>query len=240
LTDIFEEVDESLRQDTALKWWKRALPFLIVAIVAIIATVAALEYFRVQRAAEIDRQAQVYDTAATAIEAENLPAAKTALEQVAQGEGGFAAIANHTLAGIEEEMSNDPAAMARHLEAAAAADGLLGDMGALKLAYAKADTVELAELETVVAPLVEKGGHMGALARELVAAKALAAGNVERARSEYQALSFELEAPEAMKLRVSRTLETLPPRAPAAEAARVPAEQAAAPPSAPPAAPAEQ
>jgi hypothetical protein len=74
-----------------------------------------------------------------------------------------------------------------------------------------------------------------------VAAKALAAGNVERARSEYQALSFELEAPEAMKLRVSRTLETLPPRAPAAEAAPVPAEQAAPPPpSASPAAPAEQ
>ncbi len=102
MTDIFEEVDESLRQDTALKWWKRALPFLIAAVVAVIGAVGAFEFFRAQRAAEIDAQARVYDTAATAIEAENLAAAKTALAQIGQGEGGFAAIANHMLAGVEK------------------------------------------------------------------------------------------------------------------------------------------
>jgi hypothetical protein len=234
VTDIFEEVDESLRQDTALKWWKRALPFLIAGVVAVIGAVAAFEFFRAQRAAEIDAQARVYDTAATAIEAENLAAAKTALAQVGQGDGGFAAIANHMLAGVEKEMTNDPAAIAQQLRAAAEAEGLLGDMGTLKLAYVQADTVGLAELEATVRPLIDKGGHIGSLARELVAAKALAAGEVERARSEYQALSFELEAPESMKVRVSRTLETLPPR-PVAEAAP-PAASTPAPGSAAPAA----
>lgn len=241
MTDIFEEVDESLRQDTALKWWKRALPFVIAAIVAIIGAVAAFEYFRSQRAAEIDRQARVYDTAMTAIDAENLAAARTALAQVGQGDGGFAAIANHTLAGVEKEMTNDPAAIGQHLQGAAEAEGLYGDMGALKLAYAKADTAQLSELETIVRPLIDDGGHIGALARELIAAKALAEGDLERARSEYQALSFELEAPEAMKVRVSRALQTLPPRAVEA-AAPAPAPPAAStlPPSAQPAAPTPQ
>lgn len=241
MTDIFEEVDESLRQDTVLKWWKRALPFLIAAIVLVIGAVAAFEIFRFQRADAIDAQARVYDTAITAIEAENLPAARNAFAQVGQGEGGFAAIANHMLAEVEQEMSDDPAAIAQHLRIAAAADGLYGDLAALKLAYAKADTAELAEIESIVAPLVQKGGQIGSLARELVAAKALSAGDIERARSEYQALSFELEAPEAMKVRVSQTLQTLPPRP--AEAAATPAAQPAAEPPQPsdqPAVPAPQ
>ncbi len=238
MTDIFEEVDESLRQETVVKWWKRALPFVIAAVVAIIATVAGSEFFRAQRAAEIDVQAKVYDTAATALEANTLPAAKAALSQVGEGDGGFAAIANHMLAGVEEEMTDDPAAIARHLQAAAQAEGLLGDMGTLKLAYVKADTADLAELESIVKPLIDQGGHIGALARELVAAKALAAGDIERARTEYQALSFELEAPEAMKLRVSRTLGTLPPKPAAAAPPATPAAAPAQPPTQP--APAQQ
>jgi hypothetical protein len=92
----------------------------------------------------------------------------------------------------------------------------MGDLATLKLAYAKADTAPLTELETTAKPLIDKGGHIGALARELVAAKALASGEVERARTEYQALSLEIDAPSQMKLRVQQVLGTLPAKAAAA------------------------
>ena len=229
MTDIFEEVDESLRQDTVLKWWKRALPFLIAVIVIVIAGVGAYEFFKWQRAQEVDRQAKVFDTAATALEKQDLPAAKTAFAQLAAEEGGFAALANHMLADVEENLTNDPAAIQKHLTAAAEKDeSVMGDLALLKLAYAKADTADLVEIENTVAPLVAKGGYIGALARELVAAKALASGEIERARTEYQSLSFEIEAPQAMKLRVQQALFTFPPKpaapAPAAPASTAPAQ----------------
>lgn len=239
MTDIFEEVDESLRQDTVLKWWKRALPFLIVVGLLVLGGVAAYEFYRWQRAQEIDKQAQVFATGMAALEKTDLPAAKTAFAQLAAQEGGYAALSNHMLAQIEKDLAGEPAAIQSHLSAAAADDkSVLGDLAVIKLAYAKADAADLAEIEKTVAPLIAKGGYVGALARELVAAKALAAGDVERARSEYQALSFEIEAPQAMKVRVQQTLLTFPPKpvgaAPAtAPAAVAPAQTAPAPVAAP-------
>ena len=72
MTDIFEEVDESLRQDTALKWWKRMLPYLIITIVLVIGAVAILEFMKSQREAAIDKDAKVFDTANTALEKNDL------------------------------------------------------------------------------------------------------------------------------------------------------------------------
>jgi hypothetical protein len=237
VTDIFEEVDESLRQDTMLKWWKRLLPYIIIVVVMVIGAVAAFEFVKWQRNQEINKQAQVFDTAMTALEKQDLAAAKTAFAQLATEEGGFPALANHMLAGVEKNLTNDPAAIEKDLAAAAEKDkSVLGDIAQLKLAYAKADTADLAEIEKTVAPLIAKGGYLGALARELVAAKALASGDVERARSEYQSLSFEIEAPQAMKVRVQQTLLTLPAKptaAPAPSSTPAPAAASSAAPSQP-------
>jgi hypothetical protein len=144
------------------------------------------------------------------------------------------------LASIEHDQSKDPKLMEPHLRAAAERnDGLVGDIATLKLAYAVADTAEMAQLEAAVKPLIDKGGYAGALAREVVAAKALATGDVERARAEYTALSFELEAPENLKLRASQALGTLPKAAPAATPAPATSATPAATPPAQPA-PAQQ
>jgi hypothetical protein len=229
VTDIFEEVDESLRQETLLTWWKRLLPYLIVVAVVVIGGVGVYEFLKWQRGQEINRQAKVFDTAMTAMEKQDLPAAKTAFAQLATEKGGFATLANHMLAGVEKNLTNDPAALQAHLGTAAEVDeGVLGDLAVLKLAYAKADTADLAEVEKTVAPLIAKGGHVGALGRELVAAKALASGEIERARTEYQALSFEIEAPQSMKLRVQQTLLTLPAK-PATASAPAPTPASPAP-----------
>ncbi|MDP3738723.1 MAG: tetratricopeptide repeat protein [Hyphomonadaceae bacterium] len=241
MTDIFEEVDESLRQDTAATVWKRIWPWLAGVIVLSVGAVGIYEYTKSERAKAIDQQAQVYDTAVTALQKPDLPAAKTAFSQIAQGEGGYAAIADHMLAGVEKEMGGDKATIEQHLKAATEGDkGLMADLATLKLAYAKADTAPFAELEATVKPLLDKGGHIAALAREVVAAKALASGDVERARTEFQALSLEIDAPEQMKVRVQRILGTLPAKAAAATTpAATPAPTTTTPPAAPAPAPAQ-
>ena len=242
MTDIFEEVNESLRQDKFSDWWKKHRIAVFVVIAVAIGGVGIWELMKAQRAGDIDRQARVFDTATAALEQGDLAGAKAAYAQLSQEKGGFGALANLMLAGVEKDQSNDPKLIEPHLRAAAERDkGLMGDIATLKLAYAMADTAELPQLEAAVKPLVDKGGYAGALAREVVAAKALATGDIERARTEYTALSFELDAPQNLKLRASQALGTLPKAAtpaPASAAPATPAAPAQTPAQSPPAQPA--
>ena len=238
MTDIFEEVNESLRQDKFAGWWKKYRVWVFVVIAVAVGGVGIWELLKYQRASDIDRQAKVYDTATAALQKGDLAGAKASFTQLAPEQGGFGALANLMLASVEKDQSNDPKLMEPHLRAASERDaGLIGDMARLKLAYTMADTADLAQLEAAVKPLVDKGGYAGALAREVVAAKALATGDIERARTEYTALSFELDAPQNVKLRANQALGTLPkaaaPAAPAAPAAETPAAPAETPPAQP-------
>lgn len=238
MTDAFEEVEEGLRRDKATELWNKIFPWLIAAFVLLLAAVGVWEFMKWQRSQEIEKAGAAYATAVAAIDADNLPAAKTALEPVAAGTGGYAALSNHILAAIEAQTTGDPAAAAPYLEKAAAAEGgLMGDLATLKLAYARADTVDLAALTALVQPLVDKGGQASALARELLAAKKLAGGDIEGARRDFQTLQLDLDAPQAMKQRVQQILFALPP-AKAAAATPAPATTPAAPAAPAPAAPA--
>lgn len=241
MTDIFEEVDESLRKDRLGDLWKRYSIWVYALIVLVIAGVGMSEFLKYQRAADIDKDAKVFDTASTALGKNDLPTAKSGFAQLGQQKSGFAVLADHMAAGVEKTLTNDSNAVGQHLTAAAERDkGVMGDLATLKLAYVKADTAKLDELEKIVAPLIKKGGQAGALARELVAAKALAGGDIERARTEYQALAIEIDAPQAMKQRVSQALAALPPKT-AAPAAPAPAAATPAPtPAQSPAKPGQQ
>jgi hypothetical protein len=213
VTDIFEEVDQSLREDTFATWWKR-WQWLIYGLVAVaILGVAGLEIYRGIRAEEINKAAVIYDAGFAAQEKNDLTTARASFAQLETDKTGFKALAGHMLAGVEKELTNDTAAVEAHLSAAAAADkGVMGDLAIIKLAYLKADTGTLAEVEAVLKPLLDRTGQASALARELIGAKALAEGNVERARSEFEALALDLEAPQGVQRRVQQALSTLPAR----------------------------
>jgi hypothetical protein len=89
----------------------------------------------------------------------------------------------------------------------------MGDLALLKLGYLQADTATRAQLEAMMKPLLDRPGQAALLARELIAAKALAEGDVEFARDTFEVLDVDINAPGAMRERVSRALATLPARA---------------------------
>ena len=165
MTDIFEEVDQSLREDTFATWWKR-WQWLIYGLVAVaILGVAGLEIYRGIRAEEINKAAVIYDAGFAAQEKNDLTTARASFAQLETDKTGFKALAGHMLAGVEKELTNDTAAVEAHLSAAAAADkGVMGDLAIIKLAYLKADTGTLAEVEAVLKPLLDRTGQASALA----------------------------------------------------------------------------
>jgi hypothetical protein len=231
VTDAFEEVEESLRQDRMGMLWRTYAPWLAGAAVALILAVAGYQVWRLIGEQNVEKEAKIFSRVMDDIEKKNTTAARAELNKLAADKGGFAALAGHVLAGLDE---NDPKLAAAHLQAAVdQKSGLMSDLALLKLAYVKADTATLPELEALVAPLEKKGGPMAALSKELIAAKAAATGDVERARRDYQALALDLDAPQAMQQRVAQAMNLLPPApaakpaeaaAPAAPAASAPAE----------------
>lgn len=229
MTDIFQEVDQSLREESVASLWKR-WQWVVYGVIAVaILGVGGFEIWRGMREEEINKSAVIYDAGFAARENNDLTAARNSFAQLEADKTGFKALSGHMLAGVEKDLTNDMAAVEAHLASAAAADkGVMGDLALLKLAYAKADTATLAELETTLKPLLDRTGQATALAKELIASKALAEGNVERARSEFEALALDLEAPRGVQARVQQALATLPARkidldAPAAPAPAMPA-----------------
>lgn len=240
MNDVFQEVEQSLREDSLAKAWKRWSPFVYGGVALLIIGVGVLEYMRFQRDSAIGKAAMTYDSGFVALEAGDLPTARARFAELANNDTGFAVLAGHMLAGVERDMTNDPVAIEAHLKAAAAADkGVMGDLAILKLGYLMADKSTRKDLEVALKPLLDKEGQASLLARELVAAKALAEGDVEFARDTFETLSIDINAPQAMRQRVEQALASMPARtvnldapvlatpAPAAAPAETPAQPAA-------------
>ena len=224
MNDVFKEVEESLREETLAQWWKRWSFLIYGAVAAAVIGVGVYEFMRSQRADAINRAAVTYDAGFVALQSGDLATARARFSELSASDTGFAVLAGNMLARVERDLTNDPAAIEAHLKKAAATDkGVLGDLSILKLGYLKADTSTLPELEATLKPLVDKEGQVALLAKELIAAKALAGGDVDRARDIFETLSVDLNAPQAMRQRVTQVLATLPARAVNLDAPAAPA-----------------
>ena len=212
--DFINEVNEGLARDKWTARWKAAQPWVFGGIFAVLAGVGGFEAWKWQRAEAIESEAVKFHTAATALEGGKPAEAIPVLKEMAGGDSGFAVLAGNMLGEAERASGAEPAAIAAAFDTVADEDGVFADLAALKAAYALADTATLADLETRLKPLVEQGGGVGALARELLAAKALDTGDTERARADYQALTLDLDAPQQLQNRARQALLTLP-KAPA-------------------------
>lgn len=250
MPDAFDEVEEALREERALTMWNRTRPYLIGAVLLIVGGVGAWEAYKWQRTRTVETAALQYQSALDALDKQDVPKAKATLEALRLKDGGFSALAGHMEAQVELSSANDPAAAATALlSVAERRKDIQGDIARLKAAYLRADTLELAALEAQVKPLIDKGGTLGALGRELVAAKKFATGDAAGARTLYTELAFDIDAPRGLQTRAQQMLTVIPetpaaaPASPTASAgASAPAPTAptapAATPSAPPATPA--
>ena len=208
--ELIREVDEAVKRESAAATWKRLAPFVYGAIALVIIGVAGVEFWKWQSAKHVEARAVAYADALKAMEDGEADKAREQLAAVGEGDDGFAVLANQMLGGLEVDLGKPDEAAAAFMAASDQSDDVLGDIALLKAAYVKADALDRSELEKMVQPLVSTGGPLGALASELLAAKALADGDVERARREYRALSLDVNAPQQVRIRVQRALQVMP------------------------------
>ena len=197
MSDIFEEVDESIRQDRLEIWWKRYQFFVYGAVALVIGAVAVNEFVIMPRA-EAARTARALEleTALSELHNGSYAAAEAAFADLADGGSKLAPLAANYLAQVRFEGGGDADGAAEALAAIGAVEGSPFDrLALLKKAYFKADGQSMTELEATLGSLVDDEGPLGALARELVAAKAFATGDTARARTEFNRLRFDAAAP---------------------------------------------
>jgi len=212
LSDIFEEVDESLRQDKIESLWTRYRPFVYGGAALLIAAVAVNE-FVLRPSAEKARaeRAAAFETAETQLADGDYADAEASFREIVDGGSALAPLASNFLAQTLYEGSGDTDGAVKVLKDAGHADGTPFErLALLKAAYAQADTVSLEELETLLGDLKGDESELGALARELLAAKAFASGDVIRARTEFNRLKFDANAPEGVVRRAEIALAAIP------------------------------
>lgn len=212
MADIFEEVEEGLRQDRLSQLWKRYGIFAYLAAALLIGGVALNEYLKVRTAETIEQNAARLEAALVDVDARNYEAATSSLATLVADEIAPSTAAAHFLAGVRLDGNGDALAAAETLESVVGeATDPTQKLALIKAAYLKADTLSRAELETLVAPLTAGQGAFGALASELLAAKALQEGDVDFARREFNYLRFAQNVPPGVVIRAEQALAAMPP-----------------------------
>ena len=211
MADIFEEVEEGLRQDRFSGVWKKYGVFAYIGAAILIGGVALNEYLNNQAVQTTAQNAARLEAALNEVETRNYEEAGSQLSSIIADDIAPSKIAAHYLAGVRLDGNGDVIAAADVLE------GIVGEaadptekLALIKSAYLKADTLTRTELEATLAPLSQDDGPFGALAKELIAARALQDGDIEFARREFSFLRLAQNVPPGVVTRATQALEAMP------------------------------
>lgn len=229
MTDAFEEVEEDIRRERLMAFFKRYGIWILSALVAVLLGVAGWGWWQADQRQKAAALAQALQAAQEQAAGGDLAGASAAMAQAAErasGDQRALALMQRAEALLQ---SQDAAGALQSLEAAAqsAREPLLRDAAALKAAYIAADSEALPALEARVKPLIDARGPYASMARELLAMEAMKAGDAARARAEFEFLQFDLEAPETVRQRAQAALAMLGPE-PQSEGAAAPAPESSA------------
>jgi hypothetical protein len=220
MADIFEEVEEGLRQERYMVMLRRYGPLALALMVAVILGVGGREAWSAIQNRALQRSSDAFVEAEASAAAGDYEAAIAQFSDIAQtGTLGYRALAKMQQAAAEVSAGALPEAARLYDEAAEdVSDPLLADLARLKAAYLIADTIDLSALEARLTPLMQQGAPYEVLARELLGAKAFAVGDYAKAREAYSYLTVSLEAPGGVQARAQAAIAAID----AAQAASAP------------------
>ena len=210
MSDVFEEVEESLRQDKASMWWKRYGIFVWILGIGIVGAVAYNEWATAQKKQKTIEHVMAFEAARTQLANGDYTSAETAFSELANSDAEIAPLAAQFLAQTQYEGSGDIDSAAQTLETSGGNTGPVERLALLKAAYIKSETLNLAELEAFLGDLPKRPTAIGVLANELIAAKAFSEGDYTRAREEFSYLQLAANAPPGVAQRAEVALTVIP------------------------------
>lgn len=213
-TDSFvQEVDESLRQDRVLQFFKRNGVWVLGALIAIVVGIGIWQGWRWYTISTAREHSDQYLAAQQLLVAGNLDGANAEFERLRdEGPQHFRAMARMEHAAVLQAQGDLEAALAEFDAAAEQArDPVMRGTAQLRAAYIAAETQDLAAMQTRLQPLIEGEGRVSYLARELLAIEAWEGGDLDLARQTLESLALAFDAPETVRQRAQVALAVVGP-----------------------------
>ncbi|WP_019962046.1 tetratricopeptide repeat protein [Woodsholea maritima] len=197
MADIFDEVEEQLRHERYMAYFKQYGPWVLGAVTAIVLGVAGFEAYKHFNKVAAERASDQYLGALENLDAGEDEAALAALRDLAtSGPSGYGILALMQNAAYALEQGNTAQAASLYREAATRSnDPIIRDMARYKSVLAEFETLSYDDAVIRLRPLTEGNATYGLLARELIGAAAMKAGRWDEARAQYDILVIQLDAP---------------------------------------------
>lgn len=201
MADIFQEVDEALRQDRAKEWWQRYGNMVIGAAVALILAVAGWNGWNWYQTSERSKASIVFSGAVDNA-AKDRTAAITALEKLTTGVEPYASLARLKVAQLKAEAGDHAAAAAAYAAAAPSANASdLKDLSVLMGVMQAFDTASPDELQAKLQPLAAQGQPWRPSALEMMAVVAMKRNDTAAARTLWAELRDDTTTPPGLRER---------------------------------------
>ena len=195
MVDLFDEVEEQLRSERYTSVAKRLAPW--ISGVLALALVVALGYagYQTWQTSKVDKASETYEKGLDALSSQDQTGAYTLFGEVAKdGPPGYRALALMQQAGIRLEAGKTAEAVALFDQAAKVAPTpVIADFAAMRAAYA--------DMERRLTPLVAEGRPYRLQAQEALAMSKLLAGKTAEAKSAFELLLLNIDAPQDMQQR---------------------------------------
>lgn len=212
MSDVFDEVEESLRAERYKSVFARAWPWLAGLLILGVLAFAAWWGWREYQTRAGFRASASYQQGVEAAGRNDRPAALRAFNEAADaGSPGYRALALMQQAALRTAQNDGAGALRLYDEAADAAPSpLVADIAALQAAFVAMDQgAALPALEERLRPLTLEGRPYRVLAREAMATAMAAGGRTAEARREFVVLSLLEDAPETLRARAQAAIQLI-------------------------------
>lgn len=206
MADIFDEINEELKQDRAKQVWTRYGKYVIAAAAAVVLGVGASQGYMAWQQSQAEAAANIYSEALAAEDA------ATALEaDLGQLTEGYALIGRFQIAAGKAEAGDATGAESLYLEIAGdtTVDPLYRDAAMLMSVMNAPESSDPSDLQGRLAPLADGTGPWKPLALELSAALDLKAGDRAAAAAKLQELIDLDGTPPELRQRAMQLAEVL-------------------------------
>lgn len=206
MADIFNEIDEELRNEQIHKLWDRYGVLVLVGAVAIVVAVAGWRGYDYWRTIQARAQGDAFAAATALAKAGDAKGAEEAFIGLAKtGAGGYPALASLRAAATVAEAGDEAAAMRAFdgIAANAATPPLLAEVARVRAAYLALDVEERAALEARVTPMALAGKPFRHSAREILAFAAWKAGDAAATRRWIDSIEADPETPRDLADRIA-------------------------------------
>jgi hypothetical protein len=203
LVDLFDEVDEELRAETAASFIRRVTPWVIAVLAVVLLAYLGYWGYTSWQDRNLATAGAAYQKGVDALSQGDTAGAVAAFQSAEKaGAPGY-----RTLALLQEgdldlaQDKTDAAVKAFDSAASSAPNQIFGDLARLKAADALLDTAPLPQLKTRLQPLTDSKRPYSLFAKEALAMAELMAGKADDAKRDCGVIELSLGAPEDMRQR---------------------------------------